>query len=36
MFSGFPYGGAANTPAAEPEEEEKAKPKAARKARKSK
>ena len=36
MFSGFPYGGAANTPAAEPEEEEKAKPKPARKARKSK
>ena len=36
MFSGFPYG-AANTPAAEPEEEEeKAKPKPARKARKSK
>ena len=36
MFSGFPYGGAASTPAAEPEEEQKPKPKTARKARKSK
>ena len=36
MFSGFPYSGATGAPAAEPEEEEKARPKAARKARKSK